>query len=254
MKQKAVLSLDELSAEIDKLLTERNGRPHSTTGRAPNSFYEGWKPVVPGKEYLAFLLMERAFAKVRDGTVLVKGMLYRGDDLWKIAGERVEIRRDPGDLREAAIIYRGELFGFARLETPDHYRGPVTLEAVKACRRQRAKIRKYRKALIGGEHLLNDPIRWAQEINEEEELKTRDIRPAASSVRSINQQSRLAREVAKGLEQRRSDEEREVAVAGGPSIVSRCVAAIQTTPEESSSVRRRSLVSRLTLDDPFEGD
>jgi hypothetical protein len=247
-----LLSLDELSAEIDKLLNERNARSHSTTGRAPDSFYEGWKPVIPSKEYLSFLLMDRAFVKVRDGTVLVKGMLYRGDDLWQIAGERVEVRRDPKDLREAAIIYRGELFGFARLETPDHYRGPVTLEAVKACRRERQKIRKYRKAIIEKEHVIDDPVRWAQQVNEEEELKTRDIRPPASSVRSINQQSKLAREVIKGLKERVSEEERSVAVAGGPSILTRSVAAAkQSTQEGRPQIPKHRLVSQLSIDEPF---
>jgi len=251
IKAGQLLSFEELSREIDSLVNERNARPHSGTGKSPNSFYDNFTPEIPSREMLAFLLMDVHIKRVKDSTITIKGMVYRSESLWELAGESVTCRRDPRDLREAAIIYNDKLFGFARLETAAHYRDPITLESAKTAARIRRKIRNYRTAVIEHEGIIHDPLKFAAELDKEEKLRARDIRAPGSKVVSLHQKERLAREVTKGLKER-SDEPVAEAVAAGESILARLNRAAKEArsgEEPRPSIR---LVKHLSLDDGEE--
>jgi excisionase family DNA binding protein len=201
LKTKSLLTFEQLEAEVDKVINERNARPHSTTKKIPNSFYENFTPKIPSQNLLSFLLMDQHIKKVKNSGVLVEGLFYRNQDLWRLSGELVEIRRDPADIRTAAIIYQGKLFGFASLETPSHYRDAITLDNIKTARRIKRKIGKFRKIVLEHEDIIDDPLHFAVELEAREGIRKRDIRPAPSrKVISLHRKQALAGDVAKGLE------------------------------------------------------
>ncbi len=250
-----VPKFDERSAEVDKEIIARNNRPHSTTGKIPNSYYENHTPIIPSKNVLAYLLMDSCIKKVKDSTINIKGLVYRHDELFKISGESVEIRRDPKDIRQAAIIYRGRLFCFASLETPGHYRGPITLESVKTCQRTRKKINKFRKEIIENEQLVDNPLEIAIELDEKEKVKPRDIRPAMTKVTSLHAKEKLAKDVGRGLRKKIDEEVPETFdddVAVGESCLSKYIRPCMTSNRRESDRPKYRLVKHLTLDDPFE--
>ena len=224
IKSKNLLTFEELSTTIDELINERNARPHSTTGKAPDSFWEGYQVILPSKQFLDYLLMDVHEATVKDSSVLVKGLLYRGGELFKLAGERVEIRRDPRDVRRAVIIYKDQVFCSAKLETPDHYRSEITLQSVKDAARIRKDVKAWRKKVLEHEDVFDDPLQLAVELDQKEKIRQRDIRPAADQkVIILNRREKLARCVSNTM----CESEREIAntaVADG-DILSRYLAA-----------------------------
>ncbi|UCG94122.1 MAG: transposase, partial [Candidatus Aerophobus sp.] len=238
IKSGTLLSFKELEQEVDRIINERNARPHSTTGKTPDSFYEDFQAVTPSQNILAFLLMDVHQCRVGDSTVTIKGLVYRHDDLWRLAGETVEVRRDPKDIRTAAIIYKAKIFGFANLEAADHYRSPITLESTKTTARIRQRIKRCRKAVIEHEDVIDDPLKFAVELDQKQKLKEREIR-AAGNVRSLHRRERLARDVVKGLEDQDIEEPEEQAVAAEPSIIARLLKA---SPPEESPKRRLRLI------------
>jgi len=247
IKSGKLLSFEELSQEIDKLINERNARPHSTTGKIPNGFYENYTPKIPSKDILAYLLMDANIATVRDATISIKGMLYRGENLWKLSGEKVEVRRDPKDLRRAAIIYKNKLFEFASLETPSHYRDAITLESVNTASRIRRRINKWRKAVIENEGVIDDPLTYAVELENQATVRSRDIRPANSKIRSFSQKEKLAKDVASGLENQEWHPRESAAAEGKNSTLSRLLRGGENGDETRSRIR---LVKHLTINDP----
>lgn len=206
IKSKNLLTFEELSAKIDELLNERNTRPHSTTGKSPESYWEGYQALIPSQQVLDYLLMDVHVATVKDSSVLIKGLLYRGAELFKLAGEKVEVRRDPKDIRRAAIIYKNQVFGDAVLETPDHYRSEITLESVKTVARIRRKIKKYRQALMESDDDI-DPLKIAVELDEREKVRMRDIRPTGSKVTSLHEREKLAHSVSETMRQAKLENE-----------------------------------------------
>ncbi|MBN2468011.1 MAG: Mu transposase C-terminal domain-containing protein [Deltaproteobacteria bacterium] len=251
IKSGKLLSFNELLQEIDRIINDRNARPHSTTGEPPNSFYESHTFPIPSERYLAYLLMDARVVKVRNSGVNVSGMFYRSEDLWKLAGESVEVRRDPKDLTRAAIIYKGKLFGFAELEEPDHYRGPKTLEARLTCARIRKKIKKYQKAIIESEELIENPLELDIEP-EKVKLRSREIREPSPKVQSIHTREKLAKEVLEGLQnQELEPQEGKKAAVGGLDIM-----GILTRAGRDEEEGRGSYNLRLVddLDRPFDED
>lgn len=207
-------TFEELSVEIDVIINERNARPHSTTGNAPDSYWEGYQAIIPSQHFLDFLLMDVHEAKVKDSSVLIKGLLYRGDELFKLAGERVEVRRDPKDIRRAVIIYKDQVFCSATLETPDHYRSEITLQSVKDAARIRQKTKKFRKEVMESEDFIDDPLKIAVDLDQKEKVRMRDIRPADSKVTSLHKKEKLARNVSDAMrETKKETDEHQEAVA-----------------------------------------
>lgn len=252
IKSGKLLSFEELEKEIAKVINERNARPHSTTGKVPNSFYDNFQPVIPSKDILAFLLMDQDFPLVRDSTVTIKGLVYRHDELWRLAGQRVETRRNPSDIRMAAIIHKDKLFGFANLEIADRYDSPITLESIKTAARIRRKIVRYRKAIIENEGAIDDPMKFAVDLEKTEKLKLRDVTPAASKVRGLHQKERLAKDVMKGIKnQGVKEDEWEEAVAADNSGLSRLIGSPKIKEVKK---RRLRLVEHLTIDDPIKDE
>jgi transposase InsO family protein len=198
-----LLSLEELSAKIDEIINKRNARPHSTTGEIPNALYEGYTPVIPSTDLLNFLLLDVHRNKVRDASVTVDGLLYRHEDLFKIAGEEVEVRRDPKDVRQAAIIYKGEPYCVALLEVATHYRDPITLASVKEARKIRRKARRFRQEIIEQKGYIEDPVRLAMQLQEEEKERAigREIRPVKAKITTLHKKQRLAKGVVQGLKE-----------------------------------------------------
>lgn len=228
IKTKNLLAFDELSAKIDEHINDRNARPHSTTGKTPDSFWIDFQAIIPSQQFLDFLLMDVHETTVRDSSILIKGLLYRGDELFKLAGERVEVRRDPRDIRRAVIIYKDQVFCSATLETPDHYRSEVTLQSVADAARIRKKIKQYRKEVIESEDFIDDPLALAVELDQKEKIRMRDIRPAASSIVSFHKREKLARNVSDTMRKSEleTDESYEVnTAAAGGDILSRYLAA-----------------------------
>lgn len=228
IKSQNLLTFEELSVKIDEIVNDRNARPHSTTGKSPDSYWEGYQAIIPSQHLLDYLLMDVHEATVKDSSVLVKGLLYRGDELFKLAGERVEVRRDPKDIRQAVIIYKDEVFCSATLETPDHYRSEITLQSVNDAARIRKKIKKFRQEVIENEDFIDDPLKLAVELDQKEKVRMRDIRPAASKVTSLHKKEKLARSVSNTMSETDIDtgeyQEANIA-AGGGDILSRYLAA-----------------------------
>ncbi len=251
IKSGKLLSFDELSQEIDRIINDRNARPHSTIGKIPNSCYENYTPVIPSKDILAYLLMDQDFITAKDSTVSVKGLTYRGEELWRLAGETVEVRRDPRDIRRAAIIYKGKFFEFANLEIPDHYRSPITLESVKTAARTRRRISKYRRDIVESESVIDDPLKFAVELDNKEKLRQREIRPANSKVRSIHKKEQLAKDVVKGIRNQEIEEVEREAVASGETILGRLIRSSKKLNEEKDEGLKIKLVKHLTIDDPW---
>lgn len=207
IKSGNLLTLDELSSKIDELLNERNARPHSTTGKPPDSYFEGYQAVIPSQQFLDYLLMDVHVSTVKDSSVLIKGLLYRGEELFKLAGEKVEVRRDPKDIRRAVIIYKDQVFGDAILETPDHYRSEITLQSVKTAARIRQKIKKYRQAIMESEDVIDDPLKIAVDLDQKEKVRMRDIRPSESKVTSLHGREKLARSVSEAMRKTKPENE-----------------------------------------------
>jgi transposase InsO family protein len=221
---KKLLSFEELSKIVDDLWTEKNSLPHSTTGRSPDSYWEGHQAVIPSQQLLDFLLMDVHEATVRDSSVTVKGLLYRHDELFKLSGERVEARRDPRDITRAAIIHKGAVFCAAKLETPSHYRSEITLQSVNDAARIRKKIKKFRKAIIDAPDVIDDPLRLAIELDEQEKVRQRDIRPADSNVKRFHKKEKIARDAAKAIQKDKA-EEGTADAASRPDILDRYLRA-----------------------------
>ena len=240
IKTRSLLSFEELSSYLDKFIEDRNDNPHSTTLKTPNSFYENFTPQIPSQAVLDYLLMDVHRVRVKDSTILIDHHLYRGEGLFVLAGEEVEARRDPKDITRAVIISKGQVFGTANIEMPDHYRGPITLESSKACARERKQIKKYREAVWKAEDVIDDPLRMEINIEQREisSSRKRDIRPAPNpKVVSLHKKEGLAREVSKALSQPTPEimEEARVAVGGGKDIFSRLAATLHSFPKEDVS-------------------
>ncbi len=205
LKTGSLLSFEELSSYLDKFIEDRNDSPHSTTNKTPNSLYENFISQIPSQAVLDYLLMDVHRVKVKDSSIIIDRHLYRGEELFRLAGEEVEARRDPQDITRAVIIHKGHVFGSANLEMPDHYRGPLTLESSKTCARERKQIRKYKEAVWKAEGIIDDPIRMEIEAEQKDNSRKRDIRPAPNSkVISLHKKEPLARKVSKNSEPTRS--------------------------------------------------
>lgn len=240
LKSARLPSLEEMSSKgVDKEIKEYNERVHSETGRAPNSFFANFKPVIPSEKLLAFLLLTQNHVKVRDSSVNVDGLLYRHDNLWRLSGELVEVRRDSQKIQRAAIIYENKVFCFATLETPDHYRSPKTLEAVRTTRRIRRQVSKWRKAVLEHEGAIEDPLTYAADLEEQDEIRGRDVKPADSKVVSLHQREKLARATIENIN--KEDEEvqeiKNKAAVGGKSIISRLLATSKPRGVKKRQIR-----------------
>lgn len=251
LKSKDLPSMEEMSEGIDKIIFEHNERVHSETGKSPNSFFTNFQPVIPSEKLLAFLLMAENHVMVRDSTVNVEGLVYRNDELWKLAGEPVEVRRDPKNIQRAAIIYKNQVFCFAALETPDHYRGPKTMESIKTTRRIRRKVNKWRKSVQEHEGAIEDPLKYAADLEEKEIVRSRDIRPVETKITSLHHREKLARETIEGIEKEDEiDFGEEAAIANKQSIRERYAAVLakKRAQEEAPKPRRRLIPKeRLTM-------
>lgn len=254
IKSGKLLTFEELSEKIDQLLTERNARPHSTTGKAPDSYWDGYQAVIPSQQFLDFLLMDVHVCPVKDSSVTVEGLLYRHDELFKLAGEKVSVRRDPRDIRRAAIIYQNQVFCSAILETADHYRSEITLENVKTCARIRKKIKGYQNYILRHDDVIEDPLRVAVDLGQEQKTRSRDIRPAHSKVQSLHRKEKLARAVSKSMQEEDIEERQEAkaAAAGGSGFAERYLAALSPQPEQKSINFERLLGASLSYNPNFQ--
>jgi len=208
LKSAKLPSMEEMSTQgIDVVVNDYNERKHSETGKAPNSFFVNFKPFIPSEKLLAFLLLTENHVTVRDSTIKVDGLLYRNDDLWKLAGELVEVRRDPQNIQRAAVINKNRVFCFATLEVADHYRSPKTLESIRTTRRIRRQISKWSKSVLEHEGAIEDPLRYAADLEEMETMQTRDIQPAETKITRLHSREMVARKTISGMQ--KEDEEVE---------------------------------------------
>lgn len=263
IKQKKLLSFNELYKEINKVIDERNARPHSTTKKSPNSYYENYVPVVPSESFRAFLKMDRHFLKIRNSGVKIKNDFYRGQELWRHSGEVAECRRDPNDIRKCAIILNGKLLEIAYLELKGHYQSEITLKNRETVARLNQNIRRERKKLIAHEEeiLANpDPLKAAMQMGGEDvKLKSREIRPA-SNVTSLHQREKLARQTVAELEKdaeidfEKESAEREAATTNKPSIFTRYAAISKRKKEARKPPLRLIPRERLTMYNNFDED
>jgi len=250
IKQGKLLTFEQLSKEIDRVIQERNGRCHSVTKKAPNDFYKNFTPKIPSDAIRAFLKMDRHFIKIRNGGVKIKSDFYRGQELWRHSGERVLVTRDPADIRKAAVILDAELLEIVHLEERGHYRSEITLKNRETVAKLNQNIRRERKRLIEHEEeaLTNpDPLKTAMSMSQEPKLKPREIRPG-SKVTSLHKNEKLSRQVMKELEKSEpdlADIESEAATANKESIFAK-YAAISERKKEAPKPRLR-LIPREKL-------
>jgi len=251
IKQGKLLTFEQLCKEINKVIEERNARPHSSTGRVPNDFYKNFTAKIPSEAVRAFLKMDRHFEKIRNGGVKIRSDFYRGQELWRHSGERVLVTRDPGDIRKAAVISGSELLEIVHLEERGHYRSEITLKNRETVTRLNENIRRERKRLIAHEEeiLTNpDPLKKAMSMSQEPKLKPREIRPG-SKVTSLHKNEKLSRQVMKELEKSEPeiDIENEAATASKASIWKRYVAATAKKRRGEAPKPRLRLIPRERL-------
>jgi transposase InsO family protein len=196
-----LLAFAELSAKIDELILARNARPHPATRRSPDSYFKDFTPVIPSQNLLAFLLMDAHRKKVRASAVIVDETMYRHEDMWRLNGEEVEIRRDPQDLRRAAIIYSGEVFCIAPEVQVGDYASPLTKGNVKEFRQITRKTRQFRKQIIEQGGYIEDPLKLAVHLSEKGRKIEVAPRAPKAKVVSFHKKERLAKEVAEGLKE-----------------------------------------------------
>jgi hypothetical protein len=262
IRQKKILPFNELYHEINKVIKERNSRPHSTTKRIPNEFYENYTPIIPSESVRAFLKMDRHFMKIRNSGVKIKGDFYRGKELWRHSGEVVEIRRDPANILKAAVIQNNKLLEIVHLEPAGHYRSPITLKNRETVAKLNQNVRRERKKLIAREEEIftsPDPLKIAMEMGEEVKFKPREIRPA-SNVTSLHQREKLARQTVAELEKdaeidfEKESAERETATANKPSIFTRYAAISKRKKEARKPPLRLIPRERLTMYNNLDED
>jgi len=254
-----LLTFDQLYTRVNKTLGERNARPHSTTKKSPNSYYENNVPVVPSESFRAFLKMDRHWIKIRNSGVKIGRDFYRGVELWRHSGEVAECRRDPADIRKCAVILNGKLLEIARLESKGHYRSEITLKNREIVHKINQDIRRERKKLVHreAEILANpDPLKVAMDMGQEPKLKPREIRPACK-VTSLHKNEKLSRQVMKELEKSEpdlADIENEAVTANQESIFSK-YAAISKRKNEAPKPRLRLIPrEKLTMFEKDEED
>jgi len=245
-----LLTFEQLYQRVNKTINERNSRPHSSTKKTPNSYYEGFVPVVPSESFRAFLRMDRHWIKIRNSGVKIGKDFYRGEELWRYGGEIAQCRRDPADIRKCAVILNGKLLEIAYLEPKGHYRSEITLKNRETVHKINQNIRRERKRLIEHEEkaLSNpDPLKAAMDMGQEPKLKPREVRPA-SKVTALHRNEKLSREVIKGFKEEPpdlADNESEAATANQESIFSK-YAAISKRKNEAPKPRLR-LIPREKL-------
>jgi len=260
IKQGKLLTFEQLCKEINKVIEERNARPHSTTKKAPNDFYKNFTAKIPSEAVRAFLKMDRHFVKIRNGGVKIKSDFYRGQELWRHSGERVLVTRDSGDIRKAAVISDSELLEIVHLEERGHYRSEITLKNRETVAKLNQNIRRERKRLIAHEEevLTNpDPLKAAMDMGQEPKLKPREIRPA-SKVTALHKNEKLSRQVIEGLKKDHEVDfeestEREAA-ANKPSIFTRYAAISKRKKEPTKPPLRLIPRERLTMYNNLDED
>jgi len=194
-------TLGELSVKVDELILSRNARMHPSTKKIPNSCYETFIPVIPSKNLLAFLLMDVHHKKVRSSAVTIRETSYRHEDMWRLNGEEVEVRRDPKDLRQAAIIYKGEFFCVAPEIQIGDYASPLTKENMKMARKIKRSESQFRKKHVEQGGYIENPLKLAVHLSEKE--REIEVTPRAPKTRvvSLHKKERLAKKVAEGLKE-----------------------------------------------------
>ena len=107
----------------------------------------------------------------------------------------------------------------------------------------------WRKAILEGEELLNNPER----LEKEGTVRGRDIRPAASKVRSLHQNERLAKETIEGLQNHEpapGAEKRQTVAVGEEDIIWEALRnASQFRAEKETQEPELRLVQHSTLDE-----
>ncbi len=222
IKSKKLLSFEEACQEIENRIERRNNEiKHTTTKEIPISFYKDFVPQIPSQAFLNYLLMEVHFVKARNSGVNIDGHFYRGEDLFPIAGELVEVRRNPKDIGRVAVIHKNEYFGMAFEELLGDHWSQITLQNRNTAKKIRRKIHKMQKEIWGWENITDDPRRMEIKVAEEEALPNKeDISPAPkSNVISIIDpiRERISRKIDKDFNQTKNESEEARVAANGES-------------------------------------
>jgi len=85
------------------------------------------------------------------------------------------------------------------------------------------------------------------ELENQATVRSRDIRPANSKIRSFSQKEKLAKDVASGLENQEWHPRESAAAEGKNSTLSRLLRGGENGDETRSRIR---LVKHLTINDP----
>lgn len=108
-KADPVLSLVQLTAEIERYLVEYNATPHRSTKQAPQTRWEagGFLPHMPeSAEQLDLLLLTVPKTRlVRPDGIHFSGMRYISPTLAAYVGEEVVLRYDPRDVAEIRVFH-----------------------------------------------------------------------------------------------------------------------------------------------------
>lgn len=190
---------EECSLKFSELIKYRNAHPHSTTGKIPNDCYKDFTPIIPSPSRLAFMLMDVHQCKVRSSAIKIRETMYRHEDMWRLNGEEVEARRDPQDLRRAAIIYKDEFFCIAPEIKIGDYASPITKENVKMARRIKRSESQFKKKYIEQAGYIDDPLELAAHLSEKEREIEVIPRVQRAKVTSLHRKERLAKKIAEGF-------------------------------------------------------
>ena len=200
-KSSKYMTIDEFHDKISDIIDIHNKSIHPTTKKTPNSYWEGFVPQTVSQNVIDLFLMDRTFVTIRDSAFTIKGLVYRHEDLCRIAGMRVQVRRDPMNITRAVVYYEGRVFCAAVLEQKSTYRDQITLATVKNNAALRKKTKEFRKFVIANADIIDDPLFVKMpEVDTVSKPRRRDIRPLPSKVITIHQQEKLALDTKKVLQ------------------------------------------------------
>ena len=132
----AVLTLTELTAELDQFICEYNQSPHSETKEAPEKRWSatGFLPQLPESiEDLDLLLLTiKQTRRIHRDGIRFQGLRYIDPLLANYVGEHVAIRYDPRDMAEIRVYYQSRFL--CRAICPDLASTTVTLKEIAAAR------------------------------------------------------------------------------------------------------------------------
>lgn len=154
-----IYTLDEANAYLWAWISGFYNHEHvvRTLGMTPAQAWamHAIAPRMFSESFLEMAFLSRKTPTVRRGRVACNGLEYLAPTLCAYNGLKVEVRFDPGDIREVYVYFRGEKICTAVVDNPLFTAQPLDLKQLEETRRHNRQVAKQRR------DLLND---WQHDI------------------------------------------------------------------------------------------